>query len=70
MSTYCNVPNQLIYLTEKCLNKMRFSKMIMTKIIQHLYPNRVYDHAQISSRMLKNCGKLICISLECILREI
>ena len=59
----------MIYLTEKSLSKIRFSEDDIAKIIQNVDPNKAHGHGQISSRMLKICGKTICKPLECIFRE-
>ena len=69
IDTKSNLPNQLIYSTEKRLSTMRFSEDDIAKIIQNLDPNKVQGHDQISIRMLKICGKKICTPLECIFRE-
>ena len=64
-----SLPNKLIYLTEKCLTKIRFSEDDIAKIVQNLDPNKAHGHDQISIRMLKICGKRICKPLEYIFCE-
>ena len=69
IDTNSNLPNQLIYSTEKRLSTVRFSEDAIAKVIQNLDPNKAHGHDQISIRMLKICGKTICKSLECIFCE-
>ena len=69
IDTNSNIPNQLIYSTEKHLSTMRFSEDDIKKIIQNLDPNKAHGHDQISIRMLKICSKTICKPLDCIFCE-
>ena len=54
-----NVP----YLTDKRLSSFDFSEDDIKKVIQKLDPNKAHGQGNISIRMIKICGKSICIPL-------
>ena len=53
------LPLNLHYPAEKCLNTLNFSNNDIEKIIQNLYPNKAHGHDKISIRMIEICGKSI-----------
>ena len=58
------LPNLLIFSTENRLNTMGFSEDDIAKIMQNLGPSKASGHDQVSTRMLKICGKTICKPLD------
>ena len=60
ISNSSELPLNLHYTSEKCLNTLNFSNNDTEKIIQNLDPNKAHGHDKISIRMIKICGKTIC----------
>ena len=57
------LPVNVQYLTEKRLSSFDFSEDDIMKVIQKLDPNKAHGQDNISIRMIKICGKSICIPL-------
>ena len=57
------LPVNIQYLTDKRLSSFDFSEDNIMKVIQKLDPNKAHGEDNISIRMIKICGKSICISL-------
>ena len=57
------------YLTDKRLSSFDFSEDDIMKVIQKLDPNKAHGQNNISIRMIKICGKSICIPLRKIFEE-
>ena len=63
------VPVNVQYLTDKRLSSFDFSEDDITKVIQKLDPNKALGQDNISIRMIKICGKSICIPYAKFLRN-
>ena len=63
------LPVNVQYLTEKRLFSFDFSEDDIMKVIQKLDPNKAHGQDNISIRMIKICGKSICIPLRKIFEE-
>ena len=69
ISNSSELPLNLHYTSEKCLNTLNFSNNDTEKIIQNLDPNKAHGHDKISIRMIKICGKSICKPLQLIFSQ-
>ena len=56
ITNYSKLPASPSYRTDKRLSTITFSAEDIWKIIRSLSPNKVHDHDNLSSRMLKLCG--------------
>ena len=67
----CNstLPVNIQYLTDKRLSSFHFSEDDIMKVIQKLDPNKGHGQDNINIRMIKICGKSICIPLRKTLDE-
>ena len=63
------LPYNLHYTTENCLDTLNFSKDDIEKIIQNLDSNKVHGHDKMSIRMIKIYGKSICKHLQFIFHQ-
>ena len=63
------LPLNLHFTTEKCLDTLNFSNKHIEKIMQNLDPNKAHDHDKISIRMTEVCGKSICKPVQLILNQ-
>ena len=54
------LPNSLLFLTEKRLSNVQISNENIIKIINNLDPNKAHDHLEINIRMLKLCTPPLC----------
>ena len=57
------LPVNVQYLTDKRLSSFDFSEDDIMKVVQKLDPNKAHGQDNISNRMIKICGKSICIPL-------
>ena len=69
ISNSSELPLNLHYATEKCLNTLNFSNNDIEKIIQNLDPNKAHGHDKRSIRVINICGKSICKPLQLIFNQ-
>ena len=63
------LPNNLLFLTEKRLSNVQISNENIMKIVNNLDANKVHGHDMISIRMLKLCSPSLCKPLSIIFKS-
>ena len=63
------LPNKLLFSTEKRLSNVQISNESIIKIMNNLDLNKAHGHDMINIRMLKLCGPSLCKSLSIIFKS-
>ena len=69
ISSSSELPLNLHFTTENCLDTLTFSDNDIEKIIQNLDSNKAHGHVKIIIRMIKISGKSLCKPLKLIFNQ-